>query len=376
MEVGDLRAEEDDHEAERRRGQHQPVVAVRCSRASGGRSLRVLPASADHEQRGQQQHRVGKMGDDDPGREASLTVTAPSRTCTTSSTAARRAGFRSAGSLRCRRQATTATAKHESAHQRRGPAVADLDQGREVERREPLAVAAGPVVAAPHAGAGDPDDAAEHDEPEGEAAAGPGQTPEQSRPVRRVGSSQRKRCLHRVRPGKNGPGRPLSRLHLAMPSPPAADAWGERLPRHLGLWSAIAVLVGSTIGSGIFRVPASVAERLQEPGPVLVAWVVGGVVALFGALTLAELAAALPRSGGVFAYILEGFGPAAGLSVRLVRAHRHPRLRPRRHRHDLRRVPRLLHPLHAGAGAVRGRRRHRGRWAAQLRRGEERRALS
>src|SRR6476469_6499466 len=87
------------------------------------------------------------------------------------------------------------------------------------------------------------------------------------------------------------------------------DAWGERLPRHRGLASAVAVLVGSTIGSGIFRVPAAVAGRLHDPGPVLVAWVVGGLVAVFGALTLAELAGALPRSGGVFAYILEGFGP-------------------------------------------------------------------
>jgi basic amino acid/polyamine antiporter, APA family len=69
------------------------------------------------------------------------------------------------------------------------------------------------------------------------------------------------------------------------------------------------VLVGSTIGSGIFRVPATVAERLQYPGPVFLAWVIGGLVALFGALTLAELGGALPRSGGVFAYILEGFGP-------------------------------------------------------------------
>src|SRR5258705_4318386 len=86
-------------------------------------------------------------------------------------------------------------------------------------------------------------------------------------------------------------------------------AWGERLPRSLVLGSAVAVLVGSTIGSGIFRVPAGVAERLHEPGPVLLAWVVGGLVALFGALTYAELAAAMPRSGGVFAYILEGFGP-------------------------------------------------------------------
>ncbi|HEV8177829.1 MAG TPA: hypothetical protein VGP44_09095, partial [Gemmatimonadales bacterium] len=60
---------------------------------------------------------------------------------------------------------------------------------------------------------------------------------------------------------------------------PERDAWGERLPRHLGLWSAVAVLVGSTIGSGIFRVPASVAERLHDPGPVLLAWVLGGVIA-------------------------------------------------------------------------------------------------
>jgi amino acid transporter len=91
--------------------------------------------------------------------------------------------------------------------------------------------------------------------------------------------------------------------------PPERDAWGERLPRHLGLGSAIAVLIGSTIGSGIFRVPAAVADQLHSPGPVFLAWILGGIIALFGALTLAELAGALPRSGGVFAYILEGFGP-------------------------------------------------------------------
>jgi basic amino acid/polyamine antiporter, APA family len=51
-----------------------------------------------------------------------------------------------------------------------------------------------------------------------------------------------------------------------------------------------------------------VAARLGEPGPVLLAWVLGGCIALFGALTYAELAAAMPRSGGVFAYLLEGFG--------------------------------------------------------------------
>jgi basic amino acid/polyamine antiporter, APA family len=90
---------------------------------------------------------------------------------------------------------------------------------------------------------------------------------------------------------------------------PERDAWGEKLPRRLGLMSAVAVLVGSTIGSGIFRVPAGVAARITEPGPFLLAWAIGGAIALCGALTYAELAAALPRSGGVFAYILEAFGP-------------------------------------------------------------------
>jgi APA family basic amino acid/polyamine antiporter len=83
----------------------------------------------------------------------------------------------------------------------------------------------------------------------------------------------------------------------------------ERLPRTVGLFSAIAVIVGTTIGSGIFRVPATVAGRLGEPGPIMLAWVLGGALALFGALTLAELAAMSPRSGGIFAYLEEAFGP-------------------------------------------------------------------
>ncbi|MBV8855233.1 MAG: amino acid permease [Sinobacteraceae bacterium] len=88
-----------------------------------------------------------------------------------------------------------------------------------------------------------------------------------------------------------------------------ADQWGERLPRQIGLFNAVAVLIGVTIGSGIFRVPATVAAMLHDPGPVLLCWLLGGVVALCGALTLAELAAALPRSGGIFAYLLESYGP-------------------------------------------------------------------
>jgi len=89
------------------------------------------------------------------------------------------------------------------------------------------------------------------------------------------------------------------------------DAWGERMPRSLGLLSAVAVSIGITIGSGIFRVPATVAGLLHDPGPFLLCWALGGIMALCGALTVAELAAAMPRSGGMFAYILEGFGPVA-----------------------------------------------------------------
>src|SRR5215210_6170923 len=80
------------------------------------------------------------------------------------------------------------------------------------------------------------------------------------------------------------------------------------LPRRLGLWSAIAVLVGTTIGSGIFRSPAGIADKLPGPLPFLSIWVVGGIFALCGALTLAEVAGAFPQTGGVYVYIRESWG--------------------------------------------------------------------
>src|SRR5216117_2212447 len=89
---------------------------------------------------------------------------------------------------------------------------------------------------------------------------------------------------------------------------PLADRWGDRLPRRLGFWSAVAVLVVSTIGGGIFRTPAVIAERVPAPLPMFGVWVLGGLLALCGALTYAELAALFPRSSGVYVYIREGFG--------------------------------------------------------------------
>ena len=80
------------------------------------------------------------------------------------------------------------------------------------------------------------------------------------------------------------------------------------LPRRIGLWSAMAVVIGSTIGSGIFRSPAGIADRIPGPLPLLGIWVLGGLFALCGALTLAELASEVPATGGFYAFLREGWG--------------------------------------------------------------------
>jgi amino acid transporter len=96
----------------------------------------------------------------------------------------------------------------------------------------------------------------------------------------------------------------------AAPAPTPTPAGG--LERRIGLWSAIAVVIGSTIGSGIFRSPAGIADKLPGPLPLLSVWVVGGLFAICGALTLAEVASALPRTGGVYVFCREGWGRLAG----------------------------------------------------------------
>src|SRR3954453_21024907 len=80
------------------------------------------------------------------------------------------------------------------------------------------------------------------------------------------------------------------------------------LPRRLGLWSAVAVVAGITIGSGIFRTPAGVANRLPGPLPIFLVWIAGGITALCGALTLAEVAGAFPETGGIYVFIRRAFG--------------------------------------------------------------------
>ena len=82
----------------------------------------------------------------------------------------------------------------------------------------------------------------------------------------------------------------------------------EVLPRRLGLWSAIGVVVGITIGSGIFRTPAAIARLVPNPVAIIALWVGGGLLSLCGALSFAELGAMLPETGGFYAWLREGWG--------------------------------------------------------------------
>jgi APA family basic amino acid/polyamine antiporter len=80
------------------------------------------------------------------------------------------------------------------------------------------------------------------------------------------------------------------------------------LVRRLGLLSSIGLVIGITIGGGIFRTPAGIATRVPEPMFMLGVWVLGGVIVLCGALAFAELSASMPETGGMYVYLREGWG--------------------------------------------------------------------
>jgi APA family basic amino acid/polyamine antiporter len=101
---------------------------------------------------------------------------------------------------------------------------------------------------------------------------------------------------------------PTPVVHPPIPTDASAGD-GDGLPRRLSVWSAAAAAVALTIGSGIFRVPATVAAETGSVGGIALVWVLGGVITLCGALTIAELAAAFPRAGGIYVYLREAYGP-------------------------------------------------------------------
>jgi basic amino acid/polyamine antiporter, APA family len=88
----------------------------------------------------------------------------------------------------------------------------------------------------------------------------------------------------------------------AVASPPT-------LRKELNLFDAVAIVVGTVIGSGIFLLPSSIAAQLNSLGAVLLVWVVGGILTLCGALSLAELGSILPGTGGLCTYLRHVCGP-------------------------------------------------------------------
>ncbi len=89
---------------------------------------------------------------------------------------------------------------------------------------------------------------------------------------------------------------------------------GKRLEliQGLGAWAAMAMVVGHIIGTGVFLVPSSMARATGSVGLIFLVWIAGGLLSLFGALTVAELGAAMPEAGGAYVYLKRGFGPAWG----------------------------------------------------------------
>src|SRR5215468_9365947 len=84
------------------------------------------------------------------------------------------------------------------------------------------------------------------------------------------------------------------------------------LVRELNVWHSTAIVVGTIIGSGIFRVPGEMTQDIGSAGLVYLAWIVGGLLSFFGALTYAELGALRPWAGGEYVYVRDGYGPLAG----------------------------------------------------------------
>jgi len=82
------------------------------------------------------------------------------------------------------------------------------------------------------------------------------------------------------------------------------------LPRVLGLWDIVSIVIGGVIGSGIFLVPKDMAAAVGGPLLILAVWAVGGLLSFFGALSFGELGAAMPEAGGVYVYLREAYGSA------------------------------------------------------------------
>ncbi len=98
----------------------------------------------------------------------------------------------------------------------------------------------------------------------------------------------------------------------ALPGPAYRAAAGAGTARRVTTFTAACLLVSNSVGSGIFTTTGFMARDLGHPGVVLALWGLGGLLALAGAMSYAELGAALPRSGGEYVYLRRSFGPLVG----------------------------------------------------------------
>ncbi len=87
---------------------------------------------------------------------------------------------------------------------------------------------------------------------------------------------------------------------------------GAELSRELSLFDTINLVIGTIIGSGIFLVPSEIARAVWTSGWMLAVWIIGGVLTMLGALSLAELGAAMPEAGGIYSFITRAFGRLPG----------------------------------------------------------------
>jgi APA family basic amino acid/polyamine antiporter len=93
---------------------------------------------------------------------------------------------------------------------------------------------------------------------------------------------------------------------------PTKQTQHPKLLRALGLREGVAIFIGDVVGSGIFIVPATIAGHLHATGPIMVVWILAGLLTFFGALTLAELSSVFPQAGGPYVYLRHSFGKLWG----------------------------------------------------------------
>jgi APA family basic amino acid/polyamine antiporter len=101
-------------------------------------------------------------------------------------------------------------------------------------------------------------------------------------------------------------------MPIDVPADPTTTSSATGFLRGLGRFDAVMVVVGVMIGSGIFIVSADMGREIGSPGGLLTGWVVTAILTLAGALSFGELAAMMPRAGGMYVYLREAFSPLCG----------------------------------------------------------------